>query len=241
MRALEVDVRGSIGTLSIDLALRVDDGPVTIIGPNGAGKTTVLMFILGALKPRDGRVAVDGEAMFDSARGIDVAVERRGIGFMPQKYALFPHLDAVGNVAYGIPATSRNQRREAAMTALRDLDAVALADRRPSELSGGEAQRVALARALAAGPRALLLDEPLAALDVGMRQDVRQFLSQRLRNLRIPTVVVTHDRADVEMLDGEVIVMEGGVVTQRGRRAEVAAAPATEFGRQFWKTPMASG
>ena len=240
MRVLEVDVRGSVGTLSIDLTLRADDGPVTIIGPNAAGKTTALMFILGALKPRAGRVAVDGEAVFDSAQGIDVAVERRGIGFLPQKYALFPHLDVVGNVAYGIPALSRNQRREAAMTALRDLDAGALADRRPSQLSGGEAQRVALARALAAGPRALLLDEPLAALDVGMRQDVRQFLSQRLRSLRIPTVVVTHDRADVEMLDGEVIVMEGGVVTQRGRRAQVAAAPLTEFGRQFWKTPPAS-
>ncbi|HEX2659040.1 MAG TPA: ATP-binding cassette domain-containing protein, partial [Polyangia bacterium] len=157
--------------------------------------------------------------------------------FLPQRYALFPHLDVLENVAYGIAGGSRATRRDAALAALRALDATSLASRRPSELSGGEAQRVALARALAAEPRALLLDEPLAALDVELRRDLRQFLAQYLRALRIPTVVVTHDRTDVELLDGQVIVLERGEVVQRGRQAELAASPATDFVRQFWTVP----
>jgi len=110
-------------------------------------------------------------------------------------------------------------------------------DHRPGELSGGEAQRVALARALAAAPRALLLDEPLAALDVGLRRDVRQFLAQHLRALKLPAVVVTHDRSDAELLAGEVIVLERGGVVQRGRPGELAGNPATDFVRQFWNLP----
>ena len=237
MKALDVDVRGAIGPLSIELAFRAGEEPVTIIGPNGAGKTTALRLILGDLKPGAGRVAIGDQVVFESARGIDLAVERRGIGFLPQRYALFPHLDVLGNVAYGITAGSRAARREGARAALQALDAASLATRRPSELSGGEAQRVALARALAAAPRALLLDEPLAALDVGLRRDVRQFLAQYLRALKIPAVVVTHDRSDAELLDGEVIVLERGAVVQRGRQAVLAANPATDFVRQFWSLP----
>jgi molybdate transport system ATP-binding protein len=233
MRGLDVAVQGSVGTLSIDIAFQAHERPVTIVGPNGAGKTTALMLILGALKPTGGRVVVDGETVFEHLRRIDVAVERRGIGFLPQKYALFPHLDVVENVAYGLRGASRRDRRESAMAALKSLDVATLAGRRPSELSGGEAQRVALARALAACPRALVLDEPLAALDAGVRRDVREFLSQHLRALKIPTVVVTHDRSDVESLDGEVIVLERGSVVQRGHLSEIVARPATEFVRQF--------
>jgi molybdate transport system ATP-binding protein len=189
--------------------------------------------VLGAIKPRRGRVTLDDQVLFDHERGIDVPVEQRRIAFLPQRHALFPHLDVLGNVAYGVTGQTRGQRLDQARAALRDLGAEALAARRPEQLSGGEAQRVALARALARGPRALLLDEPLAALDASLRREVRRFLAAHLQSLAIPTVIVTHDRADAEAFDGEVVVIERGATVQRGPLAQLAAHPETEFVRQF--------
>jgi molybdate transport system ATP-binding protein len=230
---LEVELQGVIGDLTVDLAFKASSGPTVIVGPNGAGKTSALMMVLGAVAPRSGRVTLDGAVLFDQERGIDVPVERRAIGFLPQRYALFPHRDVLGNVAYGIKGHSRTERIRLAVAALRDLGVESLAARRTNQLSGGEAQRVALARALARGPRALLLDEPLAALDASQRREVRRFLAEHLRALSIPTVVVTHDRADAEALDGEVVVLERGATVQRGHLRELAAHPETDFVRQF--------
>jgi molybdate transport system ATP-binding protein len=230
---LEIELRGSVGALTIDLALSAAAGPTVIVGPNGAGKTSLLRMILGALPPVGGRVAIDGVVVFDRARGIDLPVEQRGIGFLPQRDTLFPHLDVLENVGYGMAAWQRAERAGRALVALRELGAEGLAARRPEGLSGGEAQRVALARALAPAPRALLLDEPLAALDVGLRREVRSFLAAHLRRLAIPTLVVTHDRADAEAFAAEIVVVEAGSIVQRGRLAELAARPATDFVRQF--------
>ncbi|HEY2732293.1 MAG TPA: ABC transporter ATP-binding protein [Polyangia bacterium] len=233
MSALEVDVGGRAGELAIDVALRAAETPLVVVGPNGAGKTSLLMMILGAATPRRGRITLGGATLFDDEQDVDVPLERRGVGFLPQRYALFPHLDALQNVAYGIVAPSRDERRARAMDALRELDVSSLAARRPAALSAGEAQRVALARTLARRPRALLLDEPLAALDVSVRRDVRRFLADGLRAWRLPTVIVTHDRDDAAAFDGDVLVMEHGKVVQRGRLAELERRPGTDFVRQL--------
>jgi molybdate transport system ATP-binding protein len=234
-RGLEVELQGTIGDLTIELALTASSGPTVIVGPNGAGKTSALMMILGELVPAKGRVALDGVVVFDRARGVDLPVERRGIGYLPQRDLLFPHLDVLGNVAYGLSGRPRAERTQRALAALGELGVEALSTRRPDQLSGGEAQRVALARALAPAPHALLLDEPLAALDVSLRREVRAFVAAHLRRLAIPTLIVTHDRADAEAFDGDVIVMERGRVVQRGRLGEIAARPQTDFVRQFFE------
>jgi molybdate transport system ATP-binding protein len=229
----KVDVSGAVGTLPISAAFRTGEAPLVIVGPNGAGKTSLLMMILGAIRPTRGHIALDDVVLFDAASGVDVPVECRQVGFLPQRYALFPHLDAAANVAYGIRGVPRAERRRLAVEALGALDVANLAGRRPAELSGGEAQRVALARALASGPRALVLDEPFAALDASVRRDVRRFLADRLRAWRLPTVVVTHDRADAEAFDGELVVIERGIVVQAGRLTALAANPASEFVARF--------
>ena len=233
--ALTVEVTGQIGALPLELALEVEGGtgPTVIVGPNGAGKTSALMLIVGALRPRTGRIVLDGQPLFDGARGVDVPVEARRIGFLPQRYALFPHLDVLGNVMFGVAGPGRARREQQARAALCSLGVEALARRRIDALSGGEAQRVALARALARDPRALLLDEPLGALDVGIRQEVRAFLAAHLQALAIPTVIVTHDRADAEAFAGPMLVLEEGRVVQRGSLAALRAQPATRFTRQF--------
>jgi len=232
---LAVELTGQVGALSLALGLeaRGGAGPVVIVGPNGSGKTSALMSIVGALKPHSGHVVLGEQPLFDAGRGIDVPVEARGIGFLPQRYALFPHLDVLGNVAFGVAEAERPAREQRARSVLQDLGVEGLARRRVDGLSGGEAQRVALARALAAAPRALLLDEPLASLDAAVRREVRAFLAAQLRTLAIPTVIVTHDRADAEAFAGHVLVLERGRVVQQGSLAGLAAAPATPFTRQF--------
>jgi molybdate transport system ATP-binding protein len=225
---LQVDVEGTIGSMRVQLAFHAGEQPVVLMGPNGAGKTSALLLVAGGLRPARGRVTLDGTPLFDAGAGVDLPIERRSIGFLPQRYALFPHLDVLRNVAYGIAAPAAERLRRAG-AALAELEVGALAARRVDELSGGERQRVALARALAARPRALLLDEPLAALDPSVRRDTRRFLAQRLRAWSLPTVVVTHDRADAEALGAEVLVLESGVVVQRGSLPDLAAAPATPF------------
>ncbi len=231
---LDVEVQGIVGKLPIDVGFRTGERPTVIVGPNGAGKTTVLLMILGQLRPRHGHVTLDGRRLCHAERGLHLPIEARRVGFLPQRHALFPHLDARANVGYGIVAESQNRKLELASEALASLGVAHLAERRSSELSGGEAQRVALARALASRPRALLLDEPLAALDASVRGDVRTFLAAHLATLALPTVIVTHDRADADAFAGEIVVVEQGTVSQRGTLAELTAAPATDFSRRFF-------
>lgn len=229
---LSADV--SVSRAGFDLALQLDvpDGTVTaIVGPNGAGKSTALRALAGLLRPDRARVSVAGRILDDTEAGLSVPPARRGIGVVFQDYLLFPHLDALENVAFG-PRAHGTSRPEAEAIARRWLDRLgmgALAASLPGALSGGQAQRVALARALALEPDLLLLDEPLSALDAGTRLEVRRDLSRHLREYGGATVLVTHDIVDALALADHLLVLEHGRVVQEGVPADVARAPRTDY------------
>lgn len=225
------------GPFRLDVTVGGGPGVVAIIGPNGSGKTTLLRVLAGAVPAERAELVVGGRTLAASAEGIDVPMEERRIGYVPQGYGLFPHLDVLDNVAFGLSTAGRgvpsSERRTRARKVLEELGAGGLAGRRVQGLSGGEQQRVALARALVIEPELLLLDEPLAALDVSRRRTVRDFLADRLRRFARPTVLATHDVRDVAALDAVVYVLDAGRVAQRGSLAELRAAPASDFVAEF--------
>jgi len=228
--SLEVDVEARLGRLALRAAFTVEAGPTLVLGPNGAGKTTLLRLLTGAVRLRRGRVVLDGRVLDDLTVGTRLPPEARQVAYLPQSYALFPHLSVLDNVAFGAPGGSAAGRRARAETLLDDLGVADLADARPGTLSGGQRQRVALARALAPEPRALLLDEPLAALDLVHRARIRRFLVDRLAALSIPTLVVTHDRADLDAFgDPPVLVLEAGELIHHAPWSTLRAAPTTDL------------
>jgi molybdate transport system ATP-binding protein len=213
------------GALALDVALETA-APLALIGPNGAGKSTLLRCVLGVLRPDAGRISLGGRVLFDAETGVDVPAEARRLGFVPQDHGLFPHLSVAENVGFGVP---RVLRRDRVAHWLDRLGLVAMAERRPAALSGGERQRVALARALAAEPEALLLDEPMASLDVPARRAMRALLAAVLRDTGVPALVITHDFADARALGGEVAVLDAGRIVRRGTPAALAASPGDDF------------
>ena len=225
---LEIGVARRIGTLDLRIDLSLNREAVLIAGPNGAGKTTLLRLLLGVLCPDAGRVALDGRPLFDAARGVDLAVEERELGYVPQDYALFPHLDVIENVTFGLARLPRAARPGRASEWLGRLGAGHLSRRFPGALSGGERQRVALARALARSPRALLLDEPFASLDPVTRSELRSSLRGWLREWRLPALIVSHDPADAVLAD-RIVVLERGHLVQQGTLEELRQAPASSF------------
>ncbi|MBS2022846.1 MAG: ATP-binding cassette domain-containing protein [Deltaproteobacteria bacterium] len=234
---LQLELTVTLGTFSLSAALRLGDEPLALIGPNGAGKTSLLLAIAGLLTPETGTLSLGDAKLFDRAQRVDVPTEARAIAYMPQDDALFPHLSALGNVEFAVaarhPAWTRAQTAERAHALLKELEATPLAPRKPAQLSGGERQKIALVRALGAEPRALLLDEPLAALDATARRQVRAFLFEHVAALKLPALVVTHDPDDVRALGGRVAALEAGRVIQTGSLDELRAAPKSPFIAQF--------
>jgi molybdate transport system ATP-binding protein len=227
---LSVAARTELGATTLDVALEVGAGEcLALAGPSGAGKTSVLRVVAGLLAPREGRVACGEETWLDTARGIARPPEARACGYLFQEYALFPHLRAWENVAYPLRDVPRGERRTRALELLERFGVGALADDRPGTLSGGERQRVALARALARRPKALLLDEPLSALDARTRRDATRALAAALRDAAVPSILVTHDFAEAAELGDRVGVMDCGRIVQQGSASAVAAAPASAF------------
>jgi molybdate transport system ATP-binding protein len=226
---LALETRDRIGALDLDLSLQVAGGCLALTGPSGAGKTTALRIAAGVRRPQRGRVICGEEVWLDTEQGVSLAPERRRCGVVFQDYALFPHLDARGNVAYPLRRLARAERGRRADELLDRFGLLARAGARPRELSGGERQRVALARALAVEPRALLLDEPLTALDAHTRARARRELASTLREADVPALLVSHDFAEAALLADEVAVIDRGRIVQRGSPAELATAPASGF------------
>lgn len=217
--------------LDVELTIGTEDR-LALAGPSGAGKTSVLQIAAGLLRPQRGRVALGGETWLDTGTGVEVAAEGRRCAVVFQDYALFPRLSAWRNVAYGMRGP-RRERRERALDLLDRFGVAALADAGPTSLSGGERQRVALARALAAEPRALLLDEPLSALDPASRRGALRELHGLLTELKIPVLLVTHAFDEAALLAGQIAVIDRGRIVQRGSAAEISARPASSFVADF--------
>lgn len=242
--ALAVDGGTEVGALEVRVDLGVAAGEtLAVLGPNGAGKSTLLRAVSGLLALTGGTITLDGRALDDPARGTFVPPEARSIGVVFQDLMLFPTLDVTDNVAFGLRAAGA-RRASARADALRWLARVGLDDRAGASvrtLSGGEAQRVALARALAPGPRALLLDEPLSALDADVRATVRRDLRDHLRHHEGPCLLVTHDPLDAAVLADRVVVLEEGRVTAAGRLADLVAHPRSAWAAELAGTNLLRG
>ncbi|UXA20112.1 sulfate/molybdate ABC transporter ATP-binding protein [Mycobacterium sp. SMC-4] len=227
-----LQVRAQVADRGLDVDVTLDDGEVlAVLGPNGAGKSTLLQVISGLVRPDLGRVTLGSEVLTDTETATFVPVHARGVAMLSQRPLLFPHMNVLSNVAYG-PRCARQSRATARATARRWLEAVDAADlahRRPAQLSGGQAQRVALARALATEPRVLLLDEPLAALDVSVAPPLRRLLRTVLRDGRRTTVLVTHDLVDALAIADTAIVIDGGNVVESGSVRRVLTVPRSDF------------
>ena len=229
---LEATVGLSAGTFVLDVEVAADEGElVVLVGPNGAGKTTLLRALAGLVPLERGRVVLGGTVLEDVAAGVRLPPERRPVGLMFQDHLLFPHLTVTENVAFGLRATGTG-RREARRRAIGLLERIGLADvaaLRPAALSGGQAQRVALARVAVTEPRLLLLDEPLAALDVTVRGELRRELRSRLAEVPGVRLVVVHDPVDAIALADRIVVIEDGRVVQAGTADDVAAHPRSAY------------
>ena len=242
--SLDAAIKVDLGTFHVDVELRVERGEMlAILGPNGAGKTTVLRALAGLVPIKRGRITVDGLVVDDPAAGTFVPVERRPIGVVFQDYLLFAHLSATENVAFGLRARGmpRGEARQRAGQWLERIGLATHAGHRPGTLSGGQSQRVALARALATDPRLLLLDEPLAALDVGTRAEVRRDLRRHLASFDGMRVMVTHDPVDAYALADRIAILDDGRIVQSGTIAEVTAHPRSRYVADLVGTNLVMG
>jgi len=224
---LDCEVRFGPGTV-LAPRLRIDGAPgkITLLfGPSGCGKTTCLRLLAGLLRPDSGRVATQHGIWSDAASGVHLPPQHRRIGFVFQNYALFSHRTVRQNIGYALAKMPRPERqaRVAELAALLEIESIL--DHATTAISGGQAQRVALARALAPQPDWLFLDEPLSALDEPLRQRLGKELRERIARLGIPTVMVTHDRREIELLGDELVVLANGKVLEQGAARELVQSP----------------
>lgn len=193
----------------LDMAFEIDTDRVILLGSSGSGKTTTIKAIAGLIRPDRGLIAMDGQEFFNSQKGIDIPARKRGMGYVFQDYALFPHLNVASNVAFGLHLSLKQrlhpEKVPQVVEMLEMLELSSMATRQISELSGGQKQRVALGRALVRKPKLLLMDEPFSALDPHLRERVRIEFLKIQKDFAIPSIIITHDKEDVATLAGTVI------------------------------------
>lgn len=202
-----------------------------LLGPNGAGKSSVMAALAGLLPLDRGHVRLSGVVFDDPASGRFLSPNRRNVGVVFQDYVLFPHMNVIENIAFGLVSrgVDRKTARRKAGSWLDRMELAGLAQVRPGDLSGGQAQRVALARALVTEPDLLLLDEPLAAVDVGVKSSLRRLIAEHMREFAGPRLLITHDPTDAFLLADQILVIEGGSLTQRGTAREMRLRPKTPY------------
>jgi molybdate transport system ATP-binding protein len=239
---LRAELGHSVGGIELDVAFEVAAGRcLALAGPSGAGKSTILRLVAGIVRPDRGRITCGDDIWVDTSDGAWMPPERRRCGYVFQDYALFPHLSAWRNVAYGLRSTPARERKATALALLDRLGLADRADAKPATLSGGEQQRVALARALAPDPAVLLLDEPLSALDARTRASATRQLTATLRSLELPVVLVTHEFGEAALLGDEIGIVDHGTIIQRGSASELASTPTSAFVADFTGAVVLTG
>jgi len=224
---LDIQLRKRLENFTLKLKLAAPPGITALFGPSGAGKSITLACIAGLNRPDAGRIALNGDLLFDSQQRINLAPQQRAVGYVMQDYLLFPHLSVAQNIAFGLTGLARTEKRNVVAQALQRVGLAGFEQRRPRELSGGQQQRVALARALVTNPRVLLLDEPFSALDGPTRALLRRDLLRLRAELGLPTLFVTHDLAEAYLLADQIAVIEAGRLLQLGPPEAVVYRPAS--------------
>ena len=223
--SLEIHIEKKLPEFSLQVDFTSSGGPLSILGASGAGKTMLLRSIAGLERPDRGRIALNGRVLLDSEAGIQIPARERRIGLLFQDYALFPHRTAAENITFGLRALPREEQRRRAATAMQQMHIAGLEHRYPREISGGEQQRLALARALATEPEALLLDEPLSALDTHLRSHMEAQLQETFAAFPRPTLLVTHNIEEAYRLGRELLVLSRGRVAAIGAKEEIFRRP----------------
>lgn len=222
---LELDLWKQLGAFTYEATLQARHEIVVLFGHSGAGKSLTLQFVAGLMRPDSGRIAIDGVEVFDSTKGMNVPPQLRGVGYVVQDLALFPHLTVAQNIAFGVPKSVNSADRVQQLVSMLHLDG--FERRKPATLSGGQQQRVALARALARDAHLLLLDEPFSALDDALRVDLRRELLRLRAELGLTILFVTHDLREAHLLADRIAVFDEGRVLQFGTRDEVFRYPSS--------------
>ena len=219
---IEIDVSRRLGEFKIEVEIAVEASGITaLFGQSGAGKTALVDMLAGLSRPDRGRIAIDGQVLFDGARRIDVPPERRRIGYVFQEDRLFPHMSVRANLEYGFRRAPASERRIGLDQVVEVLDVRALLERRPRTLSGGEKQRISIGRALLANPRLLLMDEPLASLDAARKNEILPFIERLSAEFAVPIVYVSHSAEEIVRLADTLVLLSDGRVAAVGAVEEL--------------------